>query len=98
MAPSYQTHDPKGWMGDPGRGSAMGRCAIHGQPEGRIYLRKIRIDSGGYDPNGTYFGFGNPLYWYADTDSNVDAVLRADSREGAKQQIRERYPRAQFFR
>lgn len=97
-APSYKTNDPKGWGGDPRRGAAMGRGAVTGTPVGKLYLRKIRLDSGGYDPNGTYFGWGSPLYWYADADGNVDAMLRADSREGAKQQIREQYPTVQFHR
>jgi hypothetical protein len=27
MTPSYKTHDPKGWCGDPQRGAALGRHA-----------------------------------------------------------------------
>ena len=99
--PSYKTHDPKGWCGDPKRGAALGRGALHeadpAQPI-KLVLRKVRIDSGGYDPNGTYFGWGEPLYWYADVDGTVDAMLRAGSRETAKARIREQYPLARFYR
>ena len=69
---SYKDNDPKGWMGDPSRGAAMGRHSTHGDPdfEYKLLLRKVRLDSGGYDSNGTYFGQGIPscglyVYWYA---------------------------------
>ena len=101
--PSYKKHDPKGWCGDPKRGAAMGRHSYHPEYEFpnpisvKLTLRKIPIDSGGYDPNGTYFGWGAPLYWYANEEHGIDDMLRALSREDAKQQIRERYPNARFF-
>jgi len=99
MTPDYTTHDPKGWCGDPKRGAALGRPTISdGEPEGKMTLRKIRLDSGGYDPNGTYFGIGAPLYWYADQGGNVDAVLRAQDRAEAKRQVLKKYPTAKFYR
>ena len=66
--PWYGRHDPKGWCGDPSRGAALGRPSIHdvSRPDlvtCRLYLRKIRLNDGGYDCNGTYFGHGAPLYW-----------------------------------
>lgn len=100
-APSYSTNDPRGWCGDPKRGAAMGRGAQHdADPELpiKLYLQRIYLDSGGYDRNGTYFGFGEPLYWYADSDGTVDAMLRARSRAEAKLKILERYSKARFFR
>ena len=101
--PSYKTHDPRGWGGDPSRGAALGRpTVIDGSPSGRLYLRKVPLDAGGYDPNGTYFGACihgvPPLYWYADAGGNIDAVLRANDRDDAKRQIRERIPGARFWR
>jgi hypothetical protein len=101
MQPSYKTNDPIGWCGDASRGAAMGRATIHDAPADaavKLTLRRIRLDSGGYDPNGTYFGTGTPLYWYADEDGTIDAMLRANTREEAKTQIRKRYPNARFFR
>jgi len=114
LSVSYKTNDPKGWCGDPRRGAAVGRGDLHGDPdfEYKFVLRKVRLDGGGYDSNGTYFGWGQTLYWYAsvnhegglDKDGDpievqaVDAMLRADTRDEAKAEIRERYPNARFFR
>ena len=103
--PSYKKHDPKGWCGDPKRGAAMGRHSYHPEYEFpnlvsvKLTLRKISIDSGGYDPNGTYFGTGfDPIYWYANEECTIDDVLRAPTRTAAKQLVRERYPHAKFYR
>lgn len=101
MRPDYSTNDPKGWCGDPSRGAALGRGDLHAVDRDapvKLYLRRIHLDAGGYDSNGTYFGHGRPLYWYADADGNVDAMQRADSRELAKSFIRSRYPKARFYR
>lgn len=102
--PDYKTHDPRGWCGDPSRGAALGRPTVaDGEPEGKMTLRRIRLDSGGYDPNGTYFGAVDlrydvfPLYWCADAGGNVDRMLRAPNREDAKRQVRELYPDAKFY-
>ena len=103
-APSYQTHDPKGWCGDPKRGAAMGRHS-HGVDlenyDGLLYVREIRLDSGGYDRNGTYFGGGrgtSPLYWICSPDLTIDRMTRAGNREDAKRIARGWYPKARFFR
>ena len=101
MRPSYKTNDPRGWCGDPTRGAAMGRGALHEATKDasvKLTLRRIRLCSGGYDPNGTYYGIGAPLYWYADDDGTIDAMTRAHNRDDAKAHIRERYPNARFFR
>jgi len=113
MKPDYKTHDPKGWCGDPSRGAALGRYSYRGDPdfEYKFVLRKIPLDSGGYDPNGTYFGHGDPIYWYASTNHNstddegnlievaeVDCTIRGKNRESVKKAILEDYPRAKFFR
>jgi hypothetical protein len=97
---SYKTHDPKGWCGDPTRGAALGRPSIQGSRDyaGRFVLRRIRLDTGGYDSNGTYFGEGQPLYWYASADGSIDRMLRADSRAAAKAAVLEKYPHATFSR
>ena len=105
MSPNYTTNDPKGWCGDPARGAAMGRPSIHdAKPEGPITLRETVLDSGGYDRNGTYFGQGQALYWYADEDGNVDDVFRhpdeldgfmwEENTQAAASVVRKRYPNA----
>jgi hypothetical protein len=105
--PDYSTHDPKGWCGDPRRGAALGRPTVKGSPgfEGKIYLRRVYLDMGGYDRNGTYFGHGNPLYWYADADGEIDGMLRAKAsydwkvtRADAREQVLALYPEAKIRR
>lgn len=101
MAPSYKTNDPKGWGGDPRRGAAMGRRDIHNEAtewEGKVYLRRVPLDSGGYDQNGTYFGSGMPLWWYSNSEGTIDGVARAQSRRGAREEVLKTYPKARFFR
>lgn len=94
--PSYKAHDPKGWGGDPRRGAAMGRHDYKGTLVGKVTLQHIRLDSGGYDPNGTYFGIGAPLYWAASDDGAVDYVFRARNRADAKEEVLIDYPGAKF--
>lgn len=99
--PSYTDNDPRGWGGDPTRGAALGRPTILDAPEdfdGKIYLRRIRLNQGGYDSNGTYFGIGDPLYWYADEEGEVDAMIRAVDREDARSQVLALYPKARVRR
>jgi len=98
--PDYKTHDPKGWCGDPKRGAALGRPTIKGDSSysGPLALRRIRLDDGGYDPNGTYFGRGSPLYWYASDGGDIDGMLRARSRGLARAQVLELYPGAKVRR
>jgi hypothetical protein len=115
MKPNYKTHDPKGWGGDPKRGAALGRPTIIPEvprtmtvrlpdPETPwLYFRKIHVNSGGYDPNGTYFGVGTPLYWCADADGEIDFVVRGSCREAAKAGARailraHGYEKVRFFR
>lgn len=100
--PDYKANDPKGWCGDPTRGAAMGRASIQSESgaafNGKLTLRRVRLN-GDYDSNGTYWGGGYfPLYWYADEDGTVDACLRARDREEAKRLIHVRYPLARFYR
>jgi hypothetical protein len=100
MKPSYKDNDPKGWCGNPSRGAALGRNDLRGDIlyEGKLYLRRIYLDNGGYDSNGTYFGHGSPLFWYAGDEGNIDGMIRAKNRNDAKSQINQEYPNARFFR
>ncbi len=164
MTPSYATNAPKGYMGDPRRGAALGRSTIGPDPRTmdelqadfveacqrldralrlkearpadgwkasaweaaanaaredkeeirahvkalearqaaqcapKVTLRRIRLNSGGYDPQGAYWGIGAPLYWAATDDGEYDATFRADDRDDAKATVREVYPNARFYR
>jgi len=89
----------KGWCGDPSRGAALGRPGYHDHGyKGRLYYSKIRLNRGGYDNLGTYFGVGEPLYWVHNDECTVDFVIRAPSRKRARALILERYPNANVRR
>lgn len=98
--PHYKDNASKGWGGDPRRGAAVGRTTVLGDPgyAGSLLFRRVRLDSGGYDVNGTYFGAGNPLYWYASNDGTIDGVLRAQSRTEARMRVLAMYPKARVRR
>lgn len=57
-------------------GAPMGRPTFgHGaNPTTPFELRRIRINQGGYDDGGAYWGTGQPLYWYCayETDDTVE--------------------------
>lgn len=99
--PSYGTNDPRGWMGDPKRGAALGRPDRVGDAgySGVIHLRRVRIDADGYDGLGTYWGLGDrPLWWFACANNYIDRTVRARTREEARDFIVARYPNAKVRR
>ena len=53
----------------------------------RVSLRWIRLDMGGYDNGGAYWGLGQPLWLasFTDTDGEtIECFFRADDRNAAK--------------
>lgn len=66
-------------------------------------LAQVRLNGGGYDNRGNYWGLGEPLYryWY-DTELPMGSIetgtVRAGSREAAKAQIWKWYPGAKFHK
>lgn len=64
----------------------------------KITLQRVRLDSGGYDSAGAYWGHGEPLFWAADDSGAYDSTFRADDRDDAKAIVRRTYPGARFFR
>ena len=74
-------------------GAPMGRCSTTARdlPTGpvKLYLQRIRLDSGGYDSGGAYWGIGAPLYVATDHE-DVTLFVRGSSRDQAKQAVRER--------
>lgn len=84
-------------------GAPMGRRGnpANGEPVGRLRLYRVRLDSGGYDNGGAYWGIGPPLYRVVGetADEEIDRFFRASSREEAKAIVREEwYPDATFYR
>lgn len=69
-------------------GASMGRrskavlCA-----EGRIRLQRVRLDVGGYDSGGAYWGLGEPL-WVAEDADGERSFFRARDRDAAKAYVR----------
>jgi hypothetical protein len=93
--PDYSRNDPRGWCGDPKRGAAMGRHSDHCPGyAGRLHIKLVVLNMGGYDRNGTYFGIGAPLYWVSSPDGEVDYMLRAADRRWARDMVLVRYPEA----
>lgn len=62
-----------------------------------IYLRRVPLDSGGYDKGGAYWGHGLPLYCAQDQDGNT-IIFRSRSRAAAKAELRERFGNLRFYR
>lgn len=58
------------------------------RPKFKIYLERVRLDSGGYDSRGQYWGVGEPLYRYSDDSGAIDGYVRAASRAEAKEKVR----------
>ena len=93
-----------GWMGDRTRGAGLGRSTHSGDVHTpwRFYLQRVRLNRGGYDDGGAYWGAGAPLYRYAATETRnrecPEGFLRAADRAAAKAQILALYPAARFFR
>jgi hypothetical protein len=91
-------------------GAPMGRKSDHlegliiAETDSRFTLRRIRLDSGGYDSGGAYWGIGQPLFWWSVTIKEGDAVdecsgfMRANSRQDAKRKIAAIHPLAKFYR
>ena len=79
-------------------GAPMGRPSRNQDCVGRVTLRKIPLDSGGYDAGGAYWGIGSPLYWACDESGALDRYFRAANREAAKAIILADWPEAKFYR
>ncbi len=80
-------------------GAPMGRRdRSQGEMIGKVYLRRIRLNSGGYDRGGAYWGCGVPLWYAEDSEGEGGIYFRATSREAAKAHVLARHPRVEFFR
>lgn len=50
----------------------------------KLYAERIRINRGGYDSRGKYWGIGAPLFRVSDEDGQVDEYVRAPNAAEAK--------------
>lgn len=69
-------------------GAPMGRADGMVDDGERLYLQRVRLNSGGYDAGGAYWGLGAPLYAYGSGDGDWK-YLRARDRDAAKAKIRD---------
>jgi hypothetical protein len=91
-------------------GAPMGRRSDHldgliiEDTDSRFTLRRVRLDNGGYDSGGAYWGLGQPLYWWSveitegDSCDECSGFMRASNRNAAKASIVALHPKARFFR
>ncbi len=63
----------------------------------RLSLQRVRLNQGGYDDGGAYWGHGAPLYVATD-DADVTLFVRAVDRADAKDAIVRKLPLATFKR
>lgn len=64
-----------------------------------LHVKRVSLDSGGYDHLGTYWGSGQgvaPLWWGADEDGDVELFARAGDYESACREFAKSYPHATF--
>ena len=65
-------------------------------------LHRERLNSGGYNAAGRYFGQGMPLYYAAADDvdgrNDIGLWIRAYNRQDAMQRVLDSYPTASFLR
>ena len=83
-------------------GAPLGRRSRRLNPESetpKFSLVRVRLDSGGYDSGGAYWGIGEPL-WNAESDcGQVSEFFRASDRAAARAYIRREYgDGARFYR
>jgi hypothetical protein len=65
---------------------------------GRFTLVRVRLNSGGYDHRGVYFGVDQPLYHFEHVENYmISGRLRANNREDAMRKVRLDYPEARFY-
>jgi hypothetical protein len=61
---------------------------------GRVHVKRVPLNQGGYTSCGCYFGTGSPLYNIWDDEGIDDEYVRAQDREDALWRARRRYPLA----
>jgi len=95
--------DPTPYEGPHRYGAPMGRgttaASLRTSPDAvKVSLRRIRLNGGGYDRGGAYWGAGVPLWWAGSDCGLVDLYFRAADRIAAKAHVRQQFPGAAFYR
>ena len=84
------------WYVDPKTGDRVHITTTADAPP--FTLRRVYINSGGYDSGGAYWGLGDPLYYYEGPISDINGYVRGATRDEAKMEIRKNHPHARFYR
>lgn len=84
------------------RGAPMGRRGTtSAEPKDaprKFEMQRVRINAGGYDNGGAYWGIGQPLYRAYCHATDDMRYVRARDRDDAKGKIRAEFPNATFHR
>lgn len=68
-------------------------------PDARPFnLVRVRLNQGGYDAGGAYWGNDEPLYYFEGPLSDISGYVRGWTREAAKKAVRAMHPHARFYR
>lgn len=63
----------------------------------KLQLQRVRLNSGGYDASGYYWGIDAPLWEVMDKNGDTHHFRAAD-RDAAKAEIQKHCPDARFYR
>ena len=77
----------------------MSSLAFH-HPRTPIRLHKVRLNKGGYDSNGTYWGYAaqrSLTLWKAEDDDCWSEFVRAATRDEAFAKIKQTFPDAELI-
>lgn len=85
-------------------GAPMGRRGAHpgDDPHCQLWVRRVRLDRGGYDEGGAYWGHGQPLWYIHGTDEFegerdfIEDFRRAPTKAQAIAAWREQWPNARI--
>lgn len=82
-------------------GAQMGRHDV--LPDNRdaaikLQMQRLRWVSGDYDEKGCYWGGGSGDWVYCAWQDEIRVFVRGENREQAKLKVREKLPRAKFYR
>ena len=80
LRPSSVAAGRDAWEEDMGRQAAPNPAAF----TGLVSLRRIRLNSGGYDQGGAYWGHGQPLYSALSQCGTLDQISRFPDRDAAR--------------
>lgn len=74
-------------------GASMGRKSdLPNDYEGKVTLRAVPLDQGGYDPGGAYWGTPSNLYLLSDAKGRTH-YLRADDFDSARRKVARAFPK-----